>query len=213
MKHTQLLSTSLALLLGSASSTYAATIALQNPNLEFNVSGIAFAAKTDQYGDGGPDINTVGLQGFTFIRLAGSDIGIEQTPGLNGTDPDGNGFAANLYISNAYVEQVTTVLVAEGTYVLSLGKFTNNPELQLIARGAVDTILASGFGNSITANVTANFGETLVFRLGSPDGTYRILDDVGLDFTAAVPETSTALCALLGGSLFIARRRRVAASA
>lgn len=201
MKKTIILGASLALLLASASSIHAATITVQNPSFEIATGGGSFPPA-----DFWP--------GSSFTENSAS-VGITtggDGPRHNGQDSNST---ANQDLGVAFLaDTVYTLTIAIGNRTSDPGNPTGTARF-----GLTDGGTEVGTFTGATSPGGTFLDSTYVFTTGAvaPTGNVGIrlqgvngrglFDNVRLD-ASPVPEPSTALCALIGGSLILARRRR-----
>ena len=199
MKKTIILGASLALLLASASSIQAAAITIQNPS--FELPG----------GNGGQYPSADFWPGSRFTELS-ADVGLSggDGPRHNGQN---SGDTANQDLGVAFLaDTVYTLTIAIGNRTSDTNNPTGTARFGLTADG-----VEVGTFTEATSPGGTFLDSTYVFATGAvaPTGNVGIrlqgvngrglFDNVRLD---AVPEPSTALCALIGGSLLLGRRRR-----
>jgi hypothetical protein len=201
MTKPQLFSASIAVLLASASSSHAATVTVQNPSFELPGGG------------GGQYPPATSWEGSSFTELS-ADVGITggDGPRHNGQN---SGSTANQDLGVAFLpDYVYTLTIAIGnrtsdsnnpTGVASFGLTADGTEVGVFTQAVSAPNTFQDFVYAFTTGALAPDGN-IGIRLAATGGR-GLFDNVRLDATP-VPEPSTALCALIGGSLIIARRRR-----
>ena len=203
MKKRNILGVSLALLLASAASSQAAAIIVLNPSFENpGGGGGQYPAADNWVGSSFTEISTdVGLSGGDLIRYGA------QQSGTTGSQDLGVGFLAN---------SVYTLTIAVGDR--QTGDVSGTVSFGLTAGGTNQGIFTEVAPAQVTDNTFQDFTYTFTTGAVAPTGNVGIklssisagrgvFDNVRLD-ASAIPEPSTALCAVIGGIALLRRRRR-----
>ena len=204
MKKRNILGVSLALLLASAASSQAVAIIVQNQSFESPGGNNGdYPAATSWVGSTFTEVSTaVGLNGGHLDRYNG------QNGGTAGSQNLGVGFLANtvytltILIGNRTSDSSNPTgtarfgLTAGGT---EQGTFTEVTNAQVAGQTFQD------FNYTFTTGAVAPTGDVGI-TLGASGGR-GLFDNVRLD-ASAIPEPSTALCAMIGGLALLRRRRR-----
>ena len=200
MKKRNILGVTLALLLASTASSQAVAIIVQNQSFE-NPGGVAqsYPSATSWVGSSYTEISSeVGLTGGDLIRHNG------QNPNTTGSQDLGVGFLANqvytLTISIAKRNVSGTASFGLTAGGIDQGIFTQVTPAQVVAETFQD------FNYTFTTGAVAPTGNVGI-KLGAAADGRGLFDNVRLD-AAAIPEPSTALCAVIGGLALLRRRRR-----
>ena len=205
MRKRNILGVSLALLLASAASSQAVAIIVLNQSFESPGGNNGdYPPATSWVGSTFTEVSTaIGLSGGHLIRYNG------QNGGTTGSQDLGVGFLADSVYS-------MTILIGNrtndgsnptGTARFGLtaggieqGTFTEVTNAQVAGQTFQD------FTYTFTTGAVAPTGNVGI-KLEAAAGGRGLFDNVRLDATA-VPEPSTALCAVIGGLALLRRRRR-----
>ena len=202
MKKHHILGVSLALLLASAASSQAVAISVQNQSFEIP-GGAAFTypQATSWVGSSFTEISTeVGLSGGHLIRYNG------QNANTTGSQDLGVGFLANsVYLLTISIgDRATGDLSGTVNFGLTAGGINQGTFTQVTtAQVAGQTF--QDFNYTFTTGAVAPTGNVGI-KLEASGGRGQF-DNVRLD-ASAIPEPSTALCAMIGGLALLRRRRR-----
>jgi hypothetical protein len=202
MKQVQLLGASLALLLASTASSHALAIEVLNPSFELPGGGSFSYPSADFW------------PGSSFTEIS-ADVGITGGDGPRHNGQNSNS-AANQILNTTFTADTTyTLTIAIGnrtsdvgnpTGIASFGLTADGTELGIFTQAVSAPNTFQDFIYTFTTGADAPVGSNIGIRLAATNGR-GLFDNVRLDATP-VPEPSTALCALIGGSLIMARRRR-----